>query len=445
MTNVAITTLGCAKNLVDSEVLLGLLQGKGVRVVEELDEADVVIVNTCGFVADAQKESVETILQLAHLKSQGRFKKLIVTGCLTQIFGAELKRQVPQVDAWIGVNDIHAIGPVLEEVAAGRHVFRTSSKPYLYDHTTPRTLLTPPHYAYIKISEGCDHLCSFCIIPKIKGKLRSRPGSSIVEEARGLLDFGVKELIIIGQDTTEYGRDLGNPDALARLLRKLAAIEGDFWIRVLYTYPSHWTGELVEVFAGEEKICKYVDMPIQHVNDEILKSMRREESRATIEGWLDAVRSRMPEVFVRTSVIVGYPGETEEAFEELCDFIKQVKFERLGAFTYSREKDSAAADMAGQIPDDVKAERYDTVMRIQQEVSLENNSRLLGRRLRCIVDGPAEEGSPADVVGRTYGDSPEVDGRIYLAGKDMGPGDFVEAEVTGFAEYDLVGRIAGQE
>ncbi len=442
MTNIAITTLGCAKNLVDSELILGILKKSGANIADDMNEAEVVIVNTCGFIADAQQESIETILQVAHLKSIGRFKKIIVAGCLVQIFGNELRSQIPQVDAWVGVNDFPAIATIIDEVMSGHRVFEISSHEYIYDHKVPRMLLTPPHFAYVKIAEGCDHLCSFCIIPLIKGKLRSRPEESIVGETQALVGTGVKELILIAQDTTEYGKDLGQPRALAELLKKLCAIKGDFWVRVLYTYPSHWTNELIDIFAGEDKICKYVDVPIQHINNSLLKSMQRGESREVIEELLMKIRTRIPDVFLRTSVIVGYPGETEEQFDELCDFLKNIRFERLGAFTYSREKGSAAAEMEGQLPDEIINERYDRIMRLQQEISFENNSKLVKKRLKCIVDDiTKDEDAHRKIVGRTYGDSPEIDGLIYLDGNNLCPGDFVIAEVTDCGKYDLVGRV----
>ena len=451
MTNIAITSLGCAKNLVDSELILGILKKKGTRIVDNLEDAEVIIINTCGFIKEAQEESIETVLQAVYLKSIGKVSKIIAAGCLTQIFGGELKDQMPQVDAWVGVNDFPSIGRILDEVMDDRDVFEISSDDYIYDDKVPRVLLTPPHFAYVKIAEGCDHLCSFCIIPKIKGKLRSRPEESIVREVRRLVDQGVREVILIGQDTTEYGKDLGRPRALAGLLRRLCAVEGDFWIRVLYTYPSHWTDELVEVYATEDKICSYVDIPIQHINNQLLKSMARGESREDIEGLIGKVRESIPGVFLRTSVIVGYPGETEEQFEELCDFLKKVKFERLGAFTFSAQKDSAAAEMPGQVPQEVMDERYEMIMKLQQEVSLENNSKLLGNELKCIVDGTSpphvltgpeeDEGGVDGIVGRTYGDAPEIDGLIYLEGAELKAGDFVVAEVVDFKEYDLVGRV----
>lgn len=275
--------------------------------------------------------------------------------------------------------------------------------------------------------------------------LRSRNEESIIAEAGMLLSRGVKELLLISQDSTEYGKDLGRPKALSGLLRRLCELDGEFRVRVLYTYPSHWTDELIEVFASEKKICKYVDIPIQHVNDDILRSMRRGETRSTIESLILELRESISDVFLRTSVIVGYPGETEAQFDELINFLRHVKFERLGSFTYSPEKGSAAAEMDGQISDEIKNQRYDRIMRLQQEISLENNSKLLGRKLECIVDGESEEGRIAPYAGRTYGDAPEVDGMIYLQGRDLRAGDFVIAEITGFKEYDLIGKVVKKD
>jgi ribosomal protein S12 methylthiotransferase len=441
MTTVGITSLGCAKNLVDSELILGILQKHGAQIVPDINEAEVIIVNTCGFIAEAQQESIETVLKAVSLKSGGHLKKIIVAGCLTQLYGVELRKQIPQVDAWIGVNDFPRIATILDGILHGAKAFEISSQPYIYDHNLPRFALTPVHYAYIKIAEGCDQLCSFCIIPNIKGKQRSRDENSILTEVKALFSRNVKELLLISQDSTEYGKDLGKPKALAGLLKRICALDGEFWIRILYTYPSHWTDELINVFASEEKICKYVDVPIQHINDAVLKSMRRGESKETIESLISKLREKIPGVFLRTSVIVGYPGETDEQFDELCSFLKHVQFERLGAFTFSPEKGSAATEMEGQVSDSAKNQRYDEIMRLQQKISFDNNSRLLGKRLRCIVDGKSDESSIARYVGRTYGDAPEVDGMVYLQGEDMKAGDFITAEITGFEEYDLIGKV----
>ena len=441
MTTIGIASLGCAKNLVDSEIILGILKKHNAIIVNEPGQAEVLIVNTCGFIKEAQQESIETILKAVALKTSGNVKKIIVAGCLTQLFGSELRNQITQVDGWVGINDFPKIAEILDEVLSGKKVFKIDSAPYIYDNSVPREILTPHHYAYIKIAEGCDHLCSFCIIPAIKGKLRSRNINSIIAEAQYLISTGVKELILISQDSTQYGKDLGMSNALAVLLKKLCRISGDFWIRVLYTYPSSWTDELIDVFYEEDKICKYIDIPVQHINDDILKSMRRGESKATITSLISKIRKRISNTFLRTSVIVGYPGENENQFEELCDFLMETKFERLGAFTFSSEKGSLAEMMKNQIPDDIKNQRYDKIMRLQQQISLSNNSKLLGKQLKCIVDSKLEEESISNYIGRTYGDSPDVDGVIYLHGENLMEGDFVIAEITGFKEYDLVGKV----
>ncbi len=439
MIKVGLTSLGCAKNLVDSEVMLGLLKEKQIGICDKAEEADVLIVNTCGFIREAQEESIEIILQLAHLKRLGKLKKLIVTGCLVQQFKDEIAAQIPEVDAFLGVNDFPRIAEVMQEVLADRKISSVSSRQYIYDHKTPRVQLTPSHYAYIKISEGCSHQCSFCMIPAIKGKLISRDEDSIVSEARGMIARGVKELILIAQDTTEYGRDRGIQNGLASLLRRMCRIEGDFWIRVLYTYPSHWTDELIELFASEPKICKYVDIPIQHIDDEILQSMRRGETRADIESLINKLRSTIPDLFIRSAVIVGYPGESEEQFLTLLEFIKKVKFERLGAFTFSAEKGTEAERMKEQTSEEVKIERFDAVMEAQRKVALENNRKLLGKRMRIIADERCEE-AQYDWVGRTYGDAPEVDGVVYLNSETVKPGDFVDVEIVDSCGYDLVGK-----
>jgi len=443
MTKVAVTTLGCPKNVVDSEGMLGLLKEKGFGIAEEIAEAEVLIINTCGFLKEAEEESEEVIAQAVSLKQSGGLKKIIVAGCLVQRWPNRIFERMPQVDAVVGVGDFPAVPKIIERLMAGDgRIKHVSSTDGAYIEMPDRIRLTPQHYAYLKISEGCNHRCAFCVIPLIKGKLRSRDPENVVAEAERLVADGVKELNIVAQDTTEYLKDRGVEDGLAQLLERICRIEGDFWVRVLYTYPAHWTEKLIKVFACEQKICKYIDMPIQHINDRMLQAMGREDRRENIERLIDSIRRKIPQAAVRTSVIVGYPGEGEREFEELEDFIRLTAFERLGAFIFSVEEGAVAATMPGQVPREIKEARFDAVMRLQQEISLKNNQQMLGRTLKVLVDEKLEQ-SDYSHIGRTQADAPEVDGAVYLSGKNLEAGRIVEAEITGYMEYDLAGKVVG--
>lgn len=450
MTKVALTSLGCARNLVDSEVMLGLLKREKMMVCEDANEADVIIVNTCGFIREAVEESIDAILQLCRLKENGRPKKVIAAGCLVERYKQSLVRELPEVDAFLGINRISEIGRVIRAVLSGKRPVRLKGQPYI-SGSEPRFALTPKHFRYVKICEGCNHGCTFCAIPSIKGKLRSRSPDSILSEVASLIEEGAKEIVLIGQDTAEYGLDWNEPGSLPKLLRDICRIEGDFWVRLLYSCPTHFNDELTEVIAAEEKICRYVDLPVQHIDAGILKSMGRKERPEHIFRLIRRIREAVPEVTFRTSVIVGFPGEGESEFQRLLDFLKKIRFERLGAFEFSPEEGTRAADMPGQVPDEVKSERFDRLMRLQQEISLENNRRLLGRRARIIIDEWSEKGDCEDggkdacgthyrCIGRTEGDAPEVDGCVYVKGDAANPGEFAEVEFTGRLEYDLIGN-----
>ncbi len=438
MTKIALTSLGCARNLVDSEIILGSLQRQGAEIRDDIIGAEVVIVNTCGFIREAVEESIDALLQICELKKDGRLKRVIAVGCLVQRYGEELVRELPEVDGFVGVNDLPKMDRVVEDVLAGKRVIQLSGRPYIHD-AVPRVALTPGHFRYVKICEGCNHGCTFCAIPGIKGKLRSRSADSILEEVRDLIHDGAKEVVLIGQDTGEYGLDRGEVNALPNLLHKLCSIEGDFWVRLLYSCPTYFSDELIEVISAEKKMCRYVDLPVQHIDPTILKAMGRRESQDDIQRIIAKIRRAVAEVSIRTSVIVGFPGEGEREFRRLLDFVRETRFERLGAFEFSAEEGTEAAVMPGQVPENVKHERFDRLMCLQQEISLENNRRLIGNRQRIIVDDWSED-KKYRCIARTEGDAPEVDGCVYVQGENARPGEFATVEFTGCLEYDLIGR-----
>ncbi len=436
--NIGMVSLGCAKNQTDAEIMLGLIAGSGHKIVADPESADIIIVNTCGFIESAKQESIDTILEMAEYKN-GRCKALIVTGCLAERYNRELLEELPEVDAILGIGDYHKIAEIINGAIAGE-------RPALYGHMNddvpenlPRILSTPSYTAYLKIAEGCDNNCTYCAIPKIRGKFRSRKIEDIVDEARELARSGVKEIIVIAQDTTRYGKDIYGKYALSDLLTELCKIDEIKWIRVHYFYTEAVTDELLEVFRREEKICKYVDMPIQHINNRILRRMARRTNREEIEERISKMREMMPDVVIRTSIIVGFPGETEEEFCELLEFVKDVKFDRMGVFAYSQEEDTAAAGFPDQIDEAIKEERLDILMRAQQEIALEKNKEKLGKVISVICEGYDEECFL--YYGRSYGDSIGVDGRVYFAAEDeIKNGDFVNVEILDCDEYDLTGR-----
>jgi len=440
---VGIISLGCPRNLVDSEVLLGILKKAGYEIVD-MGEADIGIVNTCAFIDDAKEESIDIILELIELKKDSRLKAVVVAGCLPQRYGDALPKGLPEVDAFIGCDQILKVADVLRRIDSGNKLCEVSAKPsFIYDHTDPRVYITPSHYAYVKISEGCGNRCSFCTVPAIRGDYRSRPIESILEEADQLSkDKRLSEINLIGQDTTLYGIDLYGKPAISRLLKHLSAFKDHRrWIRLLYTYPSHIDDDLIDIFAQENQICKYMDLPVQHVNDRILRKMNRKMGKKDISTLIAKVRKRMPGVVLRSSMIVGFPGESDQEFEELIDFIKEVRFDRLGLFTYSREEGTPAYNYKDQIDENVKLERFNALMSVQKEIATGINESYLGKTIEVLID--EKDGNSKDTyIGRTQGDAPEVDGEVFVKGKDLSPGDFVNVKINDTLEYDLVGEQA---
>jgi ribosomal protein S12 methylthiotransferase len=450
---VGMISLGCAKNLVDAEIMLGGVRAKGMEITRSADDADVMIVNTCGFIDAAKEESIEAILS-AHeqrLSRKGGRQRLVVSGCLSQRFANELAAEIPEVDAFIGLDQVAEAGNIIERLLRTE----TGSPPvnlvggrsrFIPDFDTPRFQLTPSHFAYVKIAEGCNHPCSFCVIPQMRGRHRSRSIESIEEEVRRLVGAGVKEINLISQDTTYYGMDLwaakagprqpvdsGRGPTLTRLLDRLATIDGQFWIRLLYTHPAHWSRELMDAVAANPKVAKYIDIPLQHIDEEVLQVMRRETSRQHIEDLLAEMRERIPGVFLRTTFIVGFPGETDEQFAVLLDFIERTRFERLGVFQYSQEDGSRAGKLANQISKPVKQKRYRTAMALQQQIAAQWATSQIGLTRQVLVEQP--------LIGRTEGDAPEVDPRVLLD-KPSAVGQFATVKITGTQVYDLRGTVS---
>jgi ribosomal protein S12 methylthiotransferase len=430
---VGLISLGCAKNLVDSEVMLGTLQREGLELTHDSTEADVILVNTCGFIEGAKQESIDTILKASKLRENGQCRALIVAGCLTQRYPKELHAEIPEVDAFIGLNEVPRIGEIVRQVLRkdGEQLFWSGPAKYVPDFAAPRVRLTPPHWAYVKIAEGCNHPCTFCSIPRIRGKHRSRTVADVVAEVRALVAGGAKELNLISQDTTFFGKDNGG--SLPALLRELQSIPGDFWIRLLYTHPAHWTDELIATIAACDKVCRYVDMPLQHINDAMLTAMRRETDGAYIRDLIARIRAGVPGIALRTTFIVGYPGETESQFAELLEFIETARFERLGVFAYSQEDHTPAGNLKAQMPVKVREQRRKRAMALQQQVSRDILRGHVGRTVRVLVDKPG--------VGRSAADAPEIDGSVHLAGK-AAVGAFTMVKITGAKEYDLQGVVA---
>jgi ribosomal protein S12 methylthiotransferase len=459
MITVSLVSLGCAKNLVDSEVMVGHLHQAGMRVVPEAEQADVVIVNTCSFIDSSKEESIGHILE-AHrrrgLRKSRRGQKLIVAGCMSQRFAKSLPGDLPEVDAFIGLDQITEVAPIIEGILArergpleGPASFVTPRSTYIPDYDTPRFRLTPRHFAYIKIAEGCNHPCTFCIIPQIRGRHRSRTVESVAAEARLLVAEGVREIDLISQDTTFFGMDTWdlrpNPRtpvdssrgaALTTLLRQLDAIEGDFWIRILYTHPAHWSDELIRTIAGCPKVARYVDMPLQHISDRMLAAMQRETSGDAIRDLVARIRRGVPGIALRTTFIVGFPGETEEDVDELCAFVSETRFERLGVFRYSQEENTRAAKLPGQIPAAVKERRWRRVMKLQKSIAGEEGLNSVGRELKVLVEEPG--------IARSEADAPDIDGRVYVP-RDLPVGEFAWVTVTGSRDYDLIALPAGEQ
>ena len=433
-------SLGCDKNLVDSEVMLGMLTSKGYEITDDENEADVVVVNTCCFIGDAKEESIHNILEMAELRKAGDIKALIVTGCLAQRYKEEVQTEIPEVDAIIGTTAIDAIVETLEDVLVGQghnHIEDINRTP-VYDKS--RIVTTGGHYAYLKIAEGCDKRCSYCIIPKVRGNYRSIPMESLLAEARKLVEFGAKELILVAQETTLYGKDLYGEKSLPRLLHELCKIDGLYWIRILYCYPEEITDELIETIRTEEKVCHYLDIPIQHASDNILKRMGRRTNQAELRDMIARLRERIPDICLRTTLITGFPGETQEDHEELMAFVDEMEFERLGVFTYSAEEDTPAAEFEGQIEEEIKKDRQAEIMELQQEIAFEKAENAVGRTVLAMIEGklPDENAYAA----RTYMDAPNVDGLVFVqTSRELMTGDFVKVKITGSYEYDLIGEI----
>jgi ribosomal protein S12 methylthiotransferase len=443
MESVHLISLGCPKNTADSELMLGALVRAGFDVTMDPDAAQVLLVNTCAFIESAKKESIDAILAAAEVKKNGAGKRLVVAGCLSQRYGDELREQFPEVDIFVGTGNFLDLPELLRrsERPELRPIPYAGAAHLLPAADAPRVRTGDPFSAYLKVSEGCDHRCAFCIIPKIRGRHESRPLDDLVEEARQLADSGVRELNLIAQDLTAYGRDLAPRASLAQLLRRLAPIDGLRWIRLLYCYPNFVTDELLSAIAGLDKVVKYIDMPLQHADDAMLRAMKRERSADALRALLERVREAVPGVALRTSFIVGFPGETEAAFANLADFVREQHFDRVGVFTYSREENTAACDLAGQVPERVKRRRRAELMEVAAEISLEKNRGLVGSEVAVMVEGAAP-GRATRLRARTAAQAPEIDGMVLLSG-EAEPGEFVRARIERAATYDLHGRITG--
>lgn len=435
---VSVVTLGCEKNLVDSEIMSGLIHQRGFTLVEKPEDATVIIVNTCGFIDAAKEESVNTILNLAELKDSARLKALIVSGCLTQRYKKELMDEMPEIDGIVGTGDFHRINDIIDEALRGRKPVYVGNPVFNYEENLPRLLSTPRHAAYVKIAEGCDNACTFCSIPIMRGQFRSRSMESIVAEVKLLADQGVKEISLIAQDSTNYGTDLYEGFKLPELLNKVSEVPGIAWVRLHYAYPGFFTDELIEAIASNPKICNYIDMPLQHSEDSILKRMRRPGRQRDVRELVGKIRSRIPEVALRTSMIVGFPGETDEDFDRLCDFVREMKFDRLGVFTYSQEEDTPAHRLPNQLSDEVKQFRQNTLMEIQREVAKDNAAKYVGRTIDVLVE--RYDGRSDVFIGRSQYDAPEVDGEVYISKCPVQIGEISKVRITHAYEYDLSGE-----
>lgn len=443
---IGVVSLGCPKNLVDSETMLGLIHEEKYEITNDPSEAEIIIVNTCGFIESAKEESINTILQMAEYKKSGSCKYIIVTGCLSQRYAEELFSELPEADAIAGVEVYDEIGSIIKRVMNGeRFIMLERSKPdviYTSKETfLPRILTTPSYTAYLKIAEGCDNCCSYCAIPKIRGPYRSKPMEQVLKEAKALADNGVKELIVVAQDTTRYGEDLpGGKLLLADLLKELNKIESLKWIRVMYCYPNNFTDELIETFASLDKVCKYVDLPLQHASNRLLASMNRYDTREEVETLLTKLRKRIPGIVIRTTFIVGFPGETDADFEELKEFVEQQRFENAGVFAYSQEEGTVAGAMPNQIPDEIKQERYHELMALQAQISEEIHKDTEGQTLEVLVEGIEEDGSGLH-YGRSYREAPDIDGLVFIENPgDIKPGCFIKVNILQGFTYESVGE-----
>lgn len=438
-------SLGCSKNLVDSEHLIGMLVArKGFEITNNIEEADVALINTCGFIGDAKEESIQTILEIGQYKTTGKLKKLIVAGCLAQRYAQEIIDEMPEVDAVIGTGDIDKIEKIVDEIFQDKKVVESESLNFLANAATERILTTNPHTAYLKIAEGCDRKCAYCIIPQLRGKLRSRSIEDIVAEAEALAAAGVRELNLLAQETTEYGIDLYGKKALPDLLRELVKVEGIQWIRCYYMFPNSITDELIEVIKEEPKVCNYFDVPIQHISDEILRNMGRAKSGDYIKSILNRIRTEIPEATIRTTVIVGFPGETEDQFEELKEFAKEFKFDYMGVFKYSREEGTRAHEMENQVDEEIKQRRWAELTNLQSEIAEAKNRELLGTVVDVMIDGISSE-SEHMLEGRTMGQALEIDGKVLTNDGTAKQGEIVKVKLEQNFDYDFVGPIVENE
>ena len=438
--NILFVSLGCDKNLVDTEVMLGLLAQKGHQMVNSEEMADVIVVNTCCFIHDAKEESIQTILEMAEYKKEGTLKALIVTGCLAQRYKQEILDEIEEVDAVLGTTSYDKIVDAIEEALKGNKSLEMEDIDLLPIVESKRLVTTGGHFAYLKIAEGCDKHCTYCIIPKIRGNFRSVPMERLLKEAEVLVEQGVKELILVAQETTLYGKDIYGEKSLHILLKELCKISGLRWIRILYCYPEEITDELIQVIKEEDKICKYLDLPIQHACDDVLKRMGRRTSKAQLIKIVEKLRREIPGIALRTTLITGFPGETKEQHEELMEFVDAMEFDRLGVFTYSPEEDTPAANMPNQIDEDVKEDRQAELMELQQEIAFELAENMIGKEVMVMIEGKVADENA--YVGRTYMDAPNVDGLIFVeSDEEIMSGDFAKVKVTGALEYDLIGEI----
>ena len=442
MLKIALESLGCSKNLVDAEIMMGILNRKGYKLVGDFEEADIILVNTCGFIESAKQESIDTILDLAQLKETGNLKLLIVTGCLAQRYSNELQAEIPEIDAIVGTGSYQQIDEIIAGLEKENNIISLNDIEFAYNEDLPRYVTTPDYMAYLKIGEGCDNHCTYCIIPKLRGKYRSRKMEDIIREAKELASNGVKELVVIAQDTTKYGIDLYGEVKLPQLLEELAKIEGIKWIRIMYSYPESITEELVKVIKKYDNICNYFDMPIQHASNKVLKLMNRHTTKEDIKSKVDMIRSYIPDATLRTTIIVGFPGETEEDFNELVQFAKDVEFDRLGAFTYSREEDTAADKLPNHIEEDIKLKRRDKLMLVQQEISQRLNAKKINNEYEVLIEEQIED---KVYVGRTQGDAEEIDSIVYVKSENqLELGDFVKVKINNALEYDLMGDVVNE-
>nr|WP_317348927.1 30S ribosomal protein S12 methylthiotransferase RimO [uncultured Blautia sp.] len=436
-------SLGCDKNLTNSEEMLGLLTRSGHEIVDSEEEAEVIVINTCCFIHDAKEESIENILEMAEYKKAGTCKALIVTGCMAQRYQKEIIQEIPEVDAVLGTSSYRDILKAVEEACAGRHFEEYRDIHELPEDSGRPVLTTGGHYGYLKIAEGCDKHCTYCIIPSLRGRFRSVPEERLISQAEYMAEQGVKELILVAQETTVYGTDLYGKKTLHLLLKKLCQIKGIRWIRVLYCYPEEIYDELIQVMKEEKKICHYLDLPIQHASDKILRRMGRRTTRAQLTEIIHKLRREIPDIVLRTTLITGFPGETDEDHQELMEFVDEMEFDRLGAFTYSPEEGTPAEKMENQVPEEIKEDRRDELMELQQEISLEKGNDRIGQELMVMIEGKVSEESA--YIARTYGDAPKVDGYLFVqTGELMMTGDIAKVRVTGALEYDLIGELADE-